>query len=1368
MKRFLTAFMLSIALLSVTGCASMKRFSRTNSEHVLQSKYATIDENTVNLWPLFISSGAYCSVLWPLADFDDHGFAVRPLINVEDDDWSILWPLMAWDHNGTNGWCGLGYWNTKEGYCGLFPLFHYNPKPDSVRYVGPFWWNHGKKLQLGLFPLIWSLDSNFMCFPLCYANANGFYSIPVSWYREKFEWDRKRSVYPWTSVSQLNSGFSKHPVGLDGLYRKTAREWYYAFLAYGGKNHLRVVESSHPEFKIYGEYPSDYYLRYLWQRNGNKGKPTDAFRRQFLLKLEDEISHADTEKWFGVLPLFHYESYKTNWQLVFFGGLLGNMKRTPAEYHNSFLTFLFNQTHKYTHDEDEVDRRTEKSLLVTPLVINTEKQYYEMSPEARLRFADIYEGTLRNRLTLLDPKSIAQWEKEFASLADRSPASSVIKVNGVYRTIYRTKPIPVPKTEAEVLALLKQFKDPANYIPVTEKFCLYGPYMRNEKQTGNELSHSDLLLFGLLSYYGVKPDSTFFHFLGPFGYLSSHDFASGEYERERKDSKFRMSLLGYWGTKEKWRPAAFWKKQFGGVDEDALRRRIILSDQKKIAEWENNLAVNLAAETPESTVKVPKNVDETKALLAEMNKTQYYEKFVEKYFGIAPLFHYRNSTDGYLFNILLGLPTAAGKDPEGEFFHILGPLGYLYTQKHHSPGAAERDAFQEKTRISLLAFTHDEWRYKPADAYRKRYDFLMENRWRLLRRLRLIGKDEIARWEHEFRCEAWFNDPVNPMKIPASVAEVRAMLAELDDLKNYRKAEQSAFGFFPLFSYENGTEEQKFNLLGILADWEKDRNGDSEFGVLLPVGYRRWQKKDETGFQAFLAYGKEENFETWADPLLAQFRYDLERRIELYPQTAKALKDWRLKFEWDLWQHDPLSAIRIPENVDEAKAMYLKAEKKKTVTKKEWGVFPFYTHEESSNGMQSDDVLFGLLSSYEKDNNSSSFHILGPFAFLSTQETEKGKFPVDTKKEDFRMSLLFYRFADESFVPNGQYKAAFGTHSRAEDSVAGEIDHYYHRELYPKNTRKTDFAGRVSATLRMDGTYAVKAPENVNDAKKLYLEMHDEKYYDKDIYSGFGFFPLFHYGSNGKDRVKFNIPLLLSWHNRNKQESSTKIFCGLLYSGGSKKGQVLRQVEFVHDLPWQCNIWDPSDVEDFIDGELDLEYETQQWESRRIMLVLARTTGKVTAWKKNTPQAVKKEFSKLHYLKNSTDSKKYKFTPADAARMKKIIDDHTETVDVYERGNMGKLLLRYASFGEDRASMWLGGGLLAKYNRAGVKEDTSVLGFLYRSSKDEEGTTRVCFPFIRHHNGKTRSSFSFLGPFFEVKKDQKKGWSSRILFIPFD
>ena len=1377
------------ALMCLSACASLERFSRTNSEHVLQSKYATVDENTANFWPFYISSGKYHSIFWPLLDWDDHGFALRPLVNVEDDDCSILWPLMAWDHNRKNGWCGLGYWNVKKGYYGLFPLFHYDPRPRELKYMGPFWWQNGKRMQFGLFPLIWSLDGNFMCLPLCCADENGFYSIPFSRYRKEFKWDLEKDVkygwYPWTAVSRNFGGSSRHPLGLDGLYRKTEREWYYAFLFYGGRNKLRVVDSTHPDFKLYGNTLSYEYLRYLWLRSGNKGKHTEDFYRKILLKLENEMAQDDMEKWFGILPLFHYESFRTNWQLVFFGGLLGNMRRTPWEYHNSFLTFLFNQTDRYMDDEDEVDRGTEKNLLATPLVIRNEKQYRKMTPEQKLYFGNIDEHKLRNRLTLLEPKKIAQWEKEFAALDKRSPVSAEIKVKGVSRPIFRTKSLPVPKTETEVESLLKQLKDPAKYIPVTEKFSLYGPYMRMETQEGKALSHKDLLLFGLLSYYGVKDDSTFFHILGPFGYLSDHKFIPGEYEHERKDKKFRMSLLGYWGAEESWRRTAEWHKQFGGLkDQNTLRHRIALTDKKEIAEWEKINTVNIAADTPESTVKVPENLAEAKALLTEMNKTQYHEKVTEKYSGIVPLFHYRTGTDGYLFHILLGLPTAAGKDREGEFLHILGPLGYLYREKHQAPGSHKRDAFQEKTRASLLTFFHDEWHYKPADAYRKRYDFLMENRWRLLRRLRLVKADEIARWEHEFRCAAWFADPAAPVKIPASVEEVRAWLAELDDLKNYRKAEQYGFGFFPIFARENGTEKQTFNLLKILINQEKDRDGNSQFSILAPIGYRQWQKKDESGFQAFLAYSKEKREKTEdADPELAFFRDDLKNRIELYPQTEQALKKWRLNFERKRWLHDPRSNVPVPETDAEVKAMYLKSAQKKEGIGKEWGVFPFYTHKKDSAGTQKDKVLLGLLSAYGKEKNESFFHILGPFGYLNTQKTKKGNFPVDTKKKDFWMSLLFYRFADEKFVANDQYKAAFGEnqnqgkyfgdtiYSEAENAVWDAIYDHYRHELLPGKQRKVDFAERINrATFRLDGTYPFKAPENLSEAQKLYLDMHEEKYYDKDIYSGFGVFPFFHYGSNGKDRLNFNIPILLSWHGKKNSGSKTAVLLGLIYADKSQKKQNLQQVERVHDLPWNHNIWNPQDVEKFIDGELELDEKCYDWETRRILLVAARTTGKVTVWKKNTPETIKKEFKTLYALRNDWRSSWDKnFTPAQAIRLKKIICDHTETVDVYERGNLGKILLRYASFGKDRAAMWLGGGLLAKYDRSGVNEETSVLGFLYRSSKNAEGTTRVYFPFIRHHTGKTKSSFSFLGPFLEFNHDRTKNdFSGRILFIPFD
>ena len=169
----LSAGLLSALLL--TSCASSERMVRMSGgvidsysipeKHRLRSeKYRLANENEgerkalkaaepgdngtlVNLWPFFFRSREYFSILWPLADFDPYGLAIRPFYNQEGDDHSILFPLCSWNTAVNNGWCLMGIWNKDSFF--LFPLIRHGfKKENDWLYYTPFLiqtWKEQKK-----------------------------------------------------------------------------------------------------------------------------------------------------------------------------------------------------------------------------------------------------------------------------------------------------------------------------------------------------------------------------------------------------------------------------------------------------------------------------------------------------------------------------------------------------------------------------------------------------------------------------------------------------------------------------------------------------------------------------------------------------------------------------------------------------------------------------------------------------------------------------------------------------------------------------------------------------------------------------------------------------------------------------------------------------------------------------------------------------------------------------------------------------------------------------------------------------------------------------------------------------------------------
>ena len=142
------------------SCASSDRALRISPF----SNAEAMSADRVNLWPLAYHDSEATSILWPVIDVDDQGFAVRPLFNKDAHNYSILFPLCAWNPKRHDGWLGTAYWDSGE--YGMFPVFH---KGNQFKYVGPFWWSERKDTvkSAGVFPLMaWTRDQGHWLFPL--------------------------------------------------------------------------------------------------------------------------------------------------------------------------------------------------------------------------------------------------------------------------------------------------------------------------------------------------------------------------------------------------------------------------------------------------------------------------------------------------------------------------------------------------------------------------------------------------------------------------------------------------------------------------------------------------------------------------------------------------------------------------------------------------------------------------------------------------------------------------------------------------------------------------------------------------------------------------------------------------------------------------------------------------------------------------------------------------------------------------------------------------------------------------------------------------------------------------------------------------
>jgi hypothetical protein len=182
-----------LVCLLLASCASSRRMMRVSPFG--GDEGGLPDADRVNLWPGLYHTGEQTSVAWPIVDIDGEGFAVRPLINKDGDDWSILFPLSAWNPKEEAGWVLTGYWFDDE--FGIFPLFH---RGEDFDYIGPFWKSEDSK---GVFPLFSTGEFNHVAM--------------VYWVRDDDGAVYKRGLFPLYKRSDYAEGVT-HSALLDLIH----------------------------------------------------------------------------------------------------------------------------------------------------------------------------------------------------------------------------------------------------------------------------------------------------------------------------------------------------------------------------------------------------------------------------------------------------------------------------------------------------------------------------------------------------------------------------------------------------------------------------------------------------------------------------------------------------------------------------------------------------------------------------------------------------------------------------------------------------------------------------------------------------------------------------------------------------------------------------------------------------------------------------------------------------------------------------------------------------------------------------------------------------------------------------------------------
>ncbi len=408
--------MLTLALTAsvLCSCAITERLDRIDA-HRAFDREKQMDGSTVNLWPLLVANKKYTSILWPLMDFDKHGFAIRPFINKERDDWSILWPLLAWNPDDEDGWCALGYWNAKEGTFGIVPLFHWGDK--SGGYMTPLcWWGNG----------------NFLLLPLGYYDKDhGFFTILYS------------RMWGFDNRYQNISYYEQNRMLPNGNRWDNSGKWdfYNALLMFYLKQEQgTILDSKSPEFKK--EYLLAHSRDWLLKKAlyfRDTGKITDdreTLRKYTLEKLAPATRPGIKNK-FGMFPLFHAETMEGScgqWHALYY--LLASGRNTPGD------SYFFSPP-LLTYWKKQNSENHKKEFLFTPLFYRNFEQTYGLKTDLKLGELAGNRNALEERVLLTRTEDIQEWEKRLQWNKE------LMKV--------------LPETTEEIQKILDQLTDRNNY-----------------------------------------------------------------------------------------------------------------------------------------------------------------------------------------------------------------------------------------------------------------------------------------------------------------------------------------------------------------------------------------------------------------------------------------------------------------------------------------------------------------------------------------------------------------------------------------------------------------------------------------------------------------------------------------------------------------------------------------------------------------------------------------------------------------------------------------------------------------------------------------------------------------------------------------
>jgi len=333
---------LAILLVAIlTGCASSRRMMRISP---LTEKETTLDTNRINTWPLLYKNDKAMSIVWPIMDFDKDGFAIRPVFNKDNNDYSILFPLCGWNPKDKDGWFIPACWD--KNYFAIIPVSRFG---NGFNYLGPVWWDSEvtDNYECGIFPLVDHFgkgDYNITLFykgkdykgsfwgivPLVHNDKKDFWFFPLYSYKNKNDEINQKLLLGFLGgmTNYKNGDYSSYITPLFGVSKKNEKSkivtplyinskskydsltFIPPFLWYSydssnapnyiiNKNESEKEKKKYKNKKVYFQFPTFYYHK------------QDNVTTFITLLFGKRWSENDDINFTNILgPVFHYSSNK--------------------------------------------------------------------------------------------------------------------------------------------------------------------------------------------------------------------------------------------------------------------------------------------------------------------------------------------------------------------------------------------------------------------------------------------------------------------------------------------------------------------------------------------------------------------------------------------------------------------------------------------------------------------------------------------------------------------------------------------------------------------------------------------------------------------------------------------------------------------------------------------------------------------------------------------------------------------------------------------------------------------------------------------------------------------------------------------------